>query len=101
LDDHDDAYNDLLNSYTFKATINIKHPPFLFKSMFKRVVCTYVRLQPSVRTLHAAAPSFFKAGTLTKDETVGEIAGGSFRIEPLRRYGEDASTMKERLICKP
>lgn len=30
---------------------------------------------------------------------VGEIEGGKFRIEPIRRVGEDANTMRARLIC--
>jgi len=30
---------------------------------------------------------------------VGEIEGGSFRVEPLRRSGEDANTMRARLLC--
>ena len=32
---------------------------------------------------------------------VGEIEGGSFRVEPLRRTGEDANTTRARLLCKP
>lgn len=31
---------------------------------------------------------------------VGELEGGSFKIEPLLRTGEDASTMRQRLLCK-
>lgn len=31
---------------------------------------------------------------------VGEMEGGSFRIEPLRRTGEDANTMRARLVCR-
>lgn len=30
---------------------------------------------------------------------VGEIDGGQFRVEPLRRTGEDANTMRARLLC--
>ncbi|KAF2674759.1 hypothetical protein BT63DRAFT_19448 [Microthyrium microscopicum] len=30
---------------------------------------------------------------------VGEIEGGSFRVEPLRRTGEDTSTTRARLLC--
>lgn len=30
---------------------------------------------------------------------VGEIEGGSFRVEPLRRTGEDANTTRARLLC--
>ena len=35
------------------------------------------------------------------DLKVGEIEGGTFRVEPLRRTGEDINTMRARLICKP
>lgn len=34
------------------------------------------------------------------DLEVGEIEGGSFRVEPLRRTGEDPNTMRARLLCK-
>lgn len=30
---------------------------------------------------------------------VGEIEGGTFKVEPLRRTGEDANTMRARLLC--
>lgn len=30
---------------------------------------------------------------------VGEIEGASFRVEPLRRTGEDTTTMRARLLC--
>jgi hypothetical protein len=30
---------------------------------------------------------------------VGELEGASFRVEPLRRTGEDASTTRARLLC--
>jgi hypothetical protein len=30
---------------------------------------------------------------------VGEIEGGTFKVEPLRRTGEDAATMRARLTC--
>jgi hypothetical protein len=33
------------------------------------------------------------------DLGVGEIEGGSFKVEPLRRTGEDANTMRARLLC--
>lgn len=34
-----------------------------------------------------------------KDLDVGEIEGGTFKVEPLRRSGEDANTMRARLLC--
>jgi hypothetical protein len=33
------------------------------------------------------------------DLNVGEIEGGSFRVEPLRRTGEDPQTTRARLLC--
>lgn len=30
---------------------------------------------------------------------VGELEGASFKVEPLRRTGEDANTMRARLLC--
>jgi len=30
---------------------------------------------------------------------VGEIDGGQFKVEPLKRTGEDANTMRARLLC--
>ena len=31
---------------------------------------------------------------------VGEIEGGTFRIQPIKRSGEDINTMRARLVCK-
>jgi hypothetical protein len=39
-------------------------------------------------------------GGVNADLNVGEIQGGTFRVEPLRRTGEDANTMRARLLCK-
>jgi hypothetical protein len=33
------------------------------------------------------------------DLGVGEMEGASFRVEPLRRTGEDSTTMRARLLC--
>lgn len=33
------------------------------------------------------------------DIGVGEMEGAKFKVEPLRRTGEDSSTMKSRLLC--
>lgn len=30
---------------------------------------------------------------------VGELEGAKFKVEPLRRHGEDAETMRARLTC--
>lgn len=31
---------------------------------------------------------------------VGEMEGAKFKVEPLRRTGEDANTMRARLLCR-
>lgn len=39
-------------------------------------------------------------GTQTQNDLdVGEIEGGKFKVEPLRRSGEDDGTMRARLLC--
>ena len=35
----------------------------------------------------------------SKDLEVGEIEGGTFKVEPLRRTGEDVNTIRARLLC--
>jgi hypothetical protein len=34
-----------------------------------------------------------------KELGVGEMEGAKFKVEPLRRTGEDANTMRARLLC--
>lgn len=34
-----------------------------------------------------------------RDLDVGELQGATFKIEPLRRVGEDPATMRARLLC--
>ena len=36
---------------------------------------------------------------VNKELEVGEMEGASFKVEPLRRTGEDANTMRARLLC--
>jgi hypothetical protein len=38
-------------------------------------------------------------GPVAGELKVGEIEGGSFKVEPLRRTGEDANTTRARLLC--
>jgi len=35
----------------------------------------------------------------TEEMAVGQMEGASFRIEPLKRTGEDSNTMRARLLC--
>jgi hypothetical protein len=39
------------------------------------------------------------AGEAGGEMDVGELEGASFKVEPLRRTGEDANTMRARLVC--
>jgi succinate dehydrogenase assembly factor 2 len=34
------------------------------------------------------------------EQSVGEMEGIEFKIEPMRRVGEDDNTMRARLVCK-
>ena len=38
-------------------------------------------------------------GGVNKELEVGEMEGASFKVEPQRRTGEDANTMRARLLC--
>lgn len=37
---------------------------------------------------------------MNADLEVGEIEGGTFKVEPIRRTGEDVNTTRARLLCK-
>lgn len=39
------------------------------------------------------------AGAASSELGVGEMEGGKFKIEPLRRTGEDGNTLRARLLC--
>jgi hypothetical protein len=45
-------------------------------------------------------PEFLTDTDNNAELAVGEMEGGSVRVEPLRRVGEDANTMRARLVCK-
>ena len=40
-----------------------------------------------------------KVSSSSSELGVGEMEGASFRVEPLRRTGEDSTTMRARLLC--
>jgi hypothetical protein len=67
-------------------------------------------LRPATRALSRArllqsilrlAPKRFESSQQSppRDLDVGELQGASFKIEPLRRVGEDPATMRARLLC--
>lgn len=41
------------------------------------------------------------AGAQKPELEVGEMEGITFKVEPLKRQGEDTSTMRARLLCMP
>ena len=60
------------------------------------------RARPSLSSLLRLAPRRFESSTSqppARDLDVGELQGASFKIEPLRRVGEDPATMRARLLC--
>lgn len=57
----------------------------------RQPLCAVLRLTPKrFESSHPAS---------NRDLEVGELQGASFKIEPLRRVGEDAATMRARLLC--
>lgn len=49
--------------------------------------------------LSSVDPSFNPKDPSSRELGVGELEGASFRVEPLRRVGEDIATMRARLTC--
>jgi hypothetical protein len=52
------------------------------------------RLSSSSSSSHQPQPP-----SPARDLEVGELQGAQFKIEPLRREGEDLATMRARLLC--
>jgi hypothetical protein len=63
----------------------------------------------NIQTNKPLDPHMTNATSTTADEMlsskselgVGELEGAKFRIEPLRRTGEDPNTTRARLLCSP
>jgi hypothetical protein len=52
------------------------------------------------KTKRTTGDEEYDTGNLSKpDLGVGEMEGAKFRVEPLRRTGEDSTTMRARLLC--
>ncbi|RKF64150.1 Succinate dehydrogenase assembly factor 2, mitochondrial [Erysiphe neolycopersici] len=69
----------------------------------KRFQCSFIFSRVFPRSLSTANRARFNSeGLLDKDTglelDVGEIRGAKFKVEPLRRVGEDANTMRARLL---
>ena len=70
-------------------------------------------LRPVTRAVARARPSSLTAPAMhllrfnssssqppsARDLEVGELQGATFKVEPLRRVGEDPATMRARLLC--
>jgi hypothetical protein len=57
-----------------------------------------IALEDSAKANMVKGPEGSRAQSLG-DLGVGEMDGGKFKIEPLRRTGEDVATMRARLLC--
>ena len=56
--------------------------------------------EPPPDLLPSVDPGFVTSGSSSEGEMgVGELQGAKFKIEPLRRTGEDLNTMRARLLC--
>ena len=72
-----------------------------------RSLCRAIaRPAPSRLLLHAtqaraisSTPRLLSDDQPQKDLEVGELQGAKFKIEPLRRVGEDVGTKRARLLC--
>jgi hypothetical protein len=75
-----------------------KAPPELLSSVDPEFIPKDSELG-NTETMTGGTQSSSGSQSTGSDLKVGEIEGGSFRIEPLRRTGEDASTTRARLLC--
>ena len=68
-----------------------------------RPAAARITLVTSARRFLATTASRFSASgnESTGELALGELQGAKFKIEPLRRVGEDDATKRARLICSP
>lgn len=53
-----------------------------------------------IRRCFADKPPVYTESAVNSELGVGEFEGIKFRVEPLRRQGEDERTMRARLLCE-
>lgn len=75
-----------------------KPPPDMLSSVDPKYV-PKDRVPENTERMTGGTQSAEPAKVSRPDFAVGELEGISFRVEPLRRTGEDLPTMKARLLC--
>lgn len=77
-----------------------KPPPEFISSADPDYIPTDAHPENTERMTGGTQPGKGNSSNVSPSELgVGEMEGASFRIEPLRRTGEDATTMRARLLC--
>ena len=77
-----------------------KPPPEFISSVDPEYVPTDAHPENTERMTGGTQPTEGNSSNVSpSDLGVGEMEGASFRIEPLRRVGEDIPTMRARLLC--
>ena len=71
--------------------------PAARRAAFARQVLRPISTTPAFRASVSNAPP--RDPPAQADIGVGELEGAKFKIEPMRRVGEDDKTMRARLVC--
>ena len=75
-----------------------KAPPELITSVDPDFVLSDPVSEKAKQNANGAAKDA-DTGVINSELGVGEMEGGKFKIEPLRRTGEDGNTLRARLLC--
>ncbi|CAG8979345.1 hypothetical protein HYALB_00002471 [Hymenoscyphus albidus] len=86
----------ITNSMPSAGTHNI--PPELISSIDPKFAPKDSSPENTDRMTGGTQKGEGNGGTTTAEMSVGEMEGASFKVEPLRRTGEDANTMRARLL---
>lgn len=78
------------------ARVRAHHQPQAFFAAARSMMTPQKRFESS----SPSSPSPSQPQDAHRDLDVGELQGAKFKIEPLRRVGEDPETMRARLLCK-
>jgi len=77
-----------------------KAPPELISSVSEKEIAPKDAVPENTERMTGGTQGGKQAdGGSTAEMGVGELEGASFKIEPLRRIGEDGNTMRARLLC--
>jgi succinate dehydrogenase assembly factor 2 len=69
------------------------------RTIKSRIPSRSLTITSAVLRKNPATHSETSGSDSSKDLEVGELQGASFKVEPLRRKGEDERTMRGRLLC--